>query len=568
MHRLAGEVAQIATALGDDGVARIRGLLEDAAAKEDAARLAAQKAFADQPLPNVGSEVWRLLWESARRYSKTEAYPDEQFPVTEGEARCVLCQQPLSAEAAARLRRFEDFICEDTQQRAHEARRALTAAANTLAAIGLGPRNYRESMKDVGLENDQLAGEIRRFLVQTRLRRRWIMRSCRCGTWLEPLVIPNVPVDAVATLSQEMLRRAQELDLAASSEHRQELQKALDELVARQWLSGVLDDVRTEIDRQQKLNKLSSANGDTSTTWITRKNGDLTHQYVTEALCLRFTREAARLGAEYLQVQLVPVGGQYGSMRFRIQLNGAQQAANVPDVLSEGEYRCIALAGFLAELATSDSHSGLVFDDPVCSLDHRWRRLVAERLVKEARSRQVIVLTHDVVFLVDLADFCKLHRIPLSQACLRRDHRGSGVCMDGVPWIAMGVRQRIGVLNDRLQQAGAAFNGQGYDAYEPLARDLYGLLRETWERGVEELLLGGVVERYRRSVQTLRLQAVTDITEADVRAVEAGMTKCSRFLRGHDEAAAINDPIPEPSEVREDVQLLDQWARAMRSRRQ
>ena len=42
--------------------------------------------------------------------------------------------------------------------------------------------------------------------------------------------------------------------------------------------------------------------------------------------------------------------------------------------------------------------SAIVFDDPVLSLDHRWRKRVAKRLVEETKNRQVIVLTHDLVF--------------------------------------------------------------------------------------------------------------------------------------------------------------------------
>jgi hypothetical protein len=40
-------------------------------------------------------------------------------------------------------------------------------------------------------------------------------------------------------------------------------------------------------------------------------------------------------------------------------------------------------------------------------------------------------------------------------------------------------------------------------AYETEANYLYGLLREAWKRWLEEILLGGVVERFRPDVQTL-----------------------------------------------------------------
>src|SRR3546814_7865490 len=65
---------------------------------------------------------------------------------------------------------------------------------------------------------------------------------------------------------------------------------------------------------------------------------------------------------------------------------------------------CVALAAFLTELATAQHKSALVFDDPVTSLDHRWREKVADRLVEESATRQIIVFTHDMVFVNDLHD--------------------------------------------------------------------------------------------------------------------------------------------------------------------
>lgn len=42
--------------------------------------------------------------------------------------------------------------------------------------------------------------------------------------------------------------------------------------------------------------------------------------------------------------------------------------------------------------------SAVVFDDPVSSLSHQWSTRVANRLVKESLNRQVVILTHDIVF--------------------------------------------------------------------------------------------------------------------------------------------------------------------------
>ena len=44
------------------------------------------------------------------------------------------------------------------------------------------------------------------------------------------------------------------------------------------------------------------------------------------------------------------------------------------------------------------------------------------------------------------------------------------------------------------------------DIYYKEVKTFYMLLREGWERAVEELMIGGVVERFDASVKTQRLQ--------------------------------------------------------------
>lgn len=127
--------------------------------------------------------------------------------------------------------------------------------------------------------------------------------------------------------------------------------------------------------------------------------------------------------------------------------------------------------------------------------------------------------------------------------------------------------QRYTALRNKWQEADALARAGNQDAYEYQAKYLYGRLREAWERGLEEVLLGGVVERYRPSIETQRLAPLSDITDADCRAVDAAMTKCSTWLTGHDQAAAARAPVPDSAELKADIEALDAWVRAIRARR-
>jgi hypothetical protein len=77
-------------------------------------------------------------------------------------------------------------------------------------------------------------------------------------------------------------------------------------------------------------------------------------------------------------------------------------------------------------------------------------------------------------------------------------------------------KKKIGHLKNEWQAADKLFRQGNQDAYEKEAKYLYGLLREAWERGLEEILLGGIVERFRQTLKpnkspasrTLRLKIV------------------------------------------------------------
>ena len=84
---------------------------------------------------------------------------------------------------------------------------------------------------------------------------------------------------------------------------------------------------------------------------------------------------------------------------------------------------------------------------------------------------------------------------------------------------------------------------------------------------LEEVLLGGVVERFRSSVQTRQMDFLEDITRDDCSTVEAAMTKCSRWLRGHDDAPAARAPVPDPLELKTDIDKLANFLAAIRRRR-
>ncbi len=90
------------------------------------------------------------------------------------------------------------------------------------------------------------------------------------------------------------------------------------------------------------------------------------------------------------------------------------------------------------------------------------------------------------------------------------------------------------------------------------------MLRDTWERAVEEVLFANTVLRFRKGVETQRLKEV-EVTDDDYRIIEQGMSKCSTFC--HDAAPAAPPVVPAPNELLADIQLLESWREDVEKRK-
>jgi AAA domain len=311
---------------------------------------------------------------------------------------------------------------------------------------------------------------------------------------------------------------------------------------------------------------MAQCTSDASTTPVTKKSTELTKQLITDQLRQTFQVELKKVDFTHLSVEIRDAGGSKGSMYHKLIFSNAP-GLKVTDVLSEGESRALSLASFLTELTTAPTKSAIIFDDPVSSLDHQWREKIGRRLVAEAEERQVVVFTHDLLFLKILMAEAAQEEVSCTHQHVRREG-AAGICSADLPWVAMGVKERIGILRNRLQAATALFNKGKQHDYESAARDIFGRLRETWERAVPEILLNDVVERYRPSIETKKVAPLHDITEDDCKAVDTGMTSSSRWILGHDEALADGTPFPKPGQLKQHIDDLEEWSKKIRKRRE
>ena len=221
-----------------------------------------------------------------------------------------------------------------------------------------------------------------------------------------------------------------------------------------------------------------------------------------------------------------------------------------------------------AELKADARMSGVVFDDPVNSLDHKWRTKIASRLVMESIERQVIIFTHDIVFLKLLLESSEMiDGSKINVVSLDRGRKMTGIVKQSPPWDALTTARRINYLNVLYRNLKKVDQERTETEYDQLAGSFYGYLREAWERLVEEKLLNKVVERFGRGVQTNRLKRLKDITDTDIALIESAMGKCSALFKGHDTAPGVYSNMPPIDEINNDIKIIKDFEQELSNKR-
>jgi len=563
----ARHLKDVEAALSAQAVAALFDARTEVRRKSEEARRLREATFAAGMLAGTGSESWTALWEAARRFSQDQAYPGQAFPVVESGAHCVLCQQDLDHEAGDRLRQFEAFVASTTERELRQIRDTLTRLRKSFTDLKTTTEAIEETVKEVRIEHEAVADAMTAALAANESRRKAIVLALTEDAEL------STDCPALASVSREAEALAGQIEARVKTSRttetddtRKRMTAEAQELRARKLLAQHEPTVLNEIERKKLIAAYGLCLDDTTTNAITQKSTAVTKTAVSQKLKQRFMDELTTFAFRHVEVELTEAGGAEGVLYHKLILTRAP-GVELPRVVSEGEQRCLSIAAFFAELSTADDPSGIVFDDPVSSLDYRWREGVARRLVQEAKTRQVIVFTHDVVFLLLLKQFGEEQAVAQLDQHVRQLSKGAGVCAEELPWVAMPVKKKVGYLKNEWQVVDKLVREGHQAAYEKEAKYLYGLLREAWERALEEVLLGGVVERYRPGIQTQHIGTIADITAQDCQAVDAAMTKCSKWLPGLDQAAAARAPVPESAELKTDIEALENWIAAIRTRR-
>jgi len=518
---------------------------------------AAAEAFAAEragrfPIVATGSDTWRQLFMIARKFAAEAGLVPEDGAFSVGDP-CMLCQRPLDEAASDRMNAFDAFVAGEVAAAVSTAKAEVDARIELLRALeldsadqillALAEHRAREEPLRIAVENAARTSQ------ELCIRRDYMIAHLEGGAAVEGLPALGSIVQ-LSRIADDLVARADALAHGGGADSAAIAAEL--ELRDRDTLVGCIDLMIARRDGLADRQRYLACVAALGTRPISLLASSLRGELVTPELRQRIEREIVALGVDHVPLRFTEQSAS-GKSFFEMAVASAGKAKKAT-VLSEGEQRALAIACFLADAHVSASRGAIIVDDPVTSLDHQRIRRVANRFAAEAaRGRQVIIFTHNLLFYQEVLRACadRNPQVSALPCLIQQSQEGFGlVSVDDQPWIAKKVKERERVLDAQIKAIPDDLAADS-EQMRLLAKQFYTDLRETWERAVEEVVLGGVVERFGTDVKTQSLKLV-DIDDQDYRTIFFAMKRASE-RSGHDRAAAKQIDPPDKKQMETDL---------------
>ncbi len=545
LEKLIKSLAVLAASLADAVVDRIHQLVEEWNAQSSAAESMSVEQFKTTFFRHTGSKTWHDFIAAAQVLAGAESDEGSSYPGSE--SRCLLCHQPLSAEAQELLLRLWAYLESDARTRLEATEKELRKQLEPLRALDLNFLDDQSvSYRHLEEHDKATLAAVLEYLATCRSRRDLVVALATTRAGSASVALAENPAAAIQRLIDAL--RDEEAELAALDRSERITALAAEKLLLehRRQLSRILADVEQYVADLQWAQTASTPKVRRNTAHISRKYDSLFKELVTDEYLKVFSDTLEKLKCP-LRVK-VQTKAQKGATFKQVALvtdpSIAADQASPEKVLSEGEQRAVALADFLTEVALDEKSTGVVLDDPVTSLDFAWKETVAEHLIAEAKRRQVVVFTHDLHFLYCLKE--RADDIPGELQCHwieKREEQPGWVFLNNSPLAEKDYKtaDKPLQLHVRAKAPGVPPEEQQY-----LLGQGFAALRTCYEYFVIFELFGGVVLRFGERVSVDRLaKVVVDPAIRDEVIAKVGLL--SRYIEGHlhSDQHLAQKPMPE-----------------------
>lgn len=502
-----------------DVVAKIKTAIADCISKEATAKSEGIENFKTDKIQGIGTEEWKNLIVSAETFAKKQKTENAIYP--KNGDHCLLCQQPLSDVAQTLISNYWTFIKSVAEETAKQAQVKLAKTRKEYENLNfdLFPQDNTLTVWLSEKYPEELAILKLKLVEQKRFAENIVsdIQSKKA----------NERTEIKISLEQHITINTA-IDVLIKSLKEDEQSKALEELLKVKTLLEHKEKFNTHFAKFEKLveNQVwikAAQKGDFAKRKITDTEKTLSNKYFNQKYINSFNDECKKLNGNF-GIEINHTGSAGKSYR-QLKLKGQNPNA----VLSEGEQKVIAIADFLAEMQLSEVNRGIIFDDPVTSLDEKRKSEIAERLVREGCQKQVIIFTHDLVFVSSLIGHSK--ELNISNDCHWIENVNG--TQPGTIWLKNTPSyekqyKTSSKAQSHLEQA----KKSAPELRESHIKNGFAALRTSYETLVVFGLFSGVVQRFEERVS---VDSLTDVVfNNDIRdKILDSFYQCCRYMEGH-----------------------------------
>lgn len=544
---------EILKRLTKDKVDYYLGLIDTFKKLELASKEEGIKSLENYQIDLIGSPNWREFIVAARNYSSAIVDSRQALAYPSEGDHCVFCLQPLSQTETVLIETYWQLLRSEAERELNRIEQKIKLEIKEMK--GLSPVIFNDSTNLYVYLNSLYPELVAKWLgiVQaSETQRQNIIRNLDSLNKDIEITCFSDNLNEFVSITTQIAQEIAALFARKPDQEIATLTFQMNVLIDRSLLNKLLPEIRKFVLAHKWALSAEQCFSALKTNSITTFQGGLYTKHVNDEYNRIFAQECTKLKAPK-GIEIIQQNAKAKTYR---KLTVGQQA--VSDVLSEGEQRAISLADFLTEVQLNPMNRGVIFDDPVTSLDHERRELIAKRLVEIAKDRQVVIFTHDISFFVKLTSIAdKSDNLTVTKTTVRRIGNDVGIIRPDLPWIAQKLKERIAYLRNALVKLKTLEKEGREDDYNIQIKGWYGLLREAWERSIEERLFKGAIERFSGEIHTKPLQKV-EVTSELVGMIDEGMTQSSNWV--HDQAMGLNPPIPDTTKAESDLNYLNEFS--------
>lgn len=383
----------------DEALIKINNQITDFLEKDSLAKIEGLGSFKSENIDGIGTTEWKQFIIAAQRFAELRQSEDSIYPVNGDE--CIFCNQKLSGEAQALILNYWKFVKSVVEQNAIDAENTLQLTKAAFDKLNFELFSDDSLLIVWLLENEPTFLE---KLKQSVCQQKEV--SAILAAAIEKRFVTQQESFIVEILEHDRIITSIDIDIQAFHDDSQSIK--LKELLAKRTklyhkekLEQRFPDIEDYLDKLIWLKNAGKVNWGKRN--ITDTEKALSGKYFNEKYIETFNTECSLLNGNF-GVCITHTGA--GGTSFKqLNLKGKSPSA----VLSDGEQKVIAISDFLSEMQLSEINRGIIFDDPINSLDNERKKQIAERLIKEGLKKQVIIFTHDLVFFYHLKNYSKTH---------------------------------------------------------------------------------------------------------------------------------------------------------------